>query len=223
MKKLLTLFLLCCPFLMANAVPQGKQTAQKAEKTVTITKKTAVKKEQVKKTESLKKGSADKKTKKATKDAKKLDKKQVKQAEQKKGANKNTADKKMVDKAKKQKSPLTKNAVENQVEKTTTKLTKAVPAIATPKESKAVIVPQCQDSNVMNVLSDAFSHQGYATRTPMIVKSVRQIRETQFYAAKGIRSCYANVETTGVRYATDYSIILNDKGFFVQVENARAY
>ena len=129
----------------------------------------------------------------------------------------------MVDKTKKQKSPLAKNVVENQVEKTTTKLTKAVPAIATPKESKAVIVPQCQDSNVMNVLSDAFSQQGYATRMPMTVKSIRQIRETQFYAAKGIRSCYANVETTGGRYATDYSIILNDKGFFVQVENARAY
>ena len=32
---------------------------------------------------------------------------------------------------------------------------------------------------------------------------------------------WAIVETNGVKYVTDYSIILNDKGFFVQVENAQ--
>jgi len=50
--------------------------------------------------------------------------------------------------------------------------------------------------------------------------SDKQARETQSYPQQGIRSCNAIVETNGVKYVTDYSIILNDKGFFVQVENA---
>ncbi|MBS6021943.1 hypothetical protein [Haemophilus haemolyticus] len=85
---------------------------------------------------------------------------------------------------------------------------------------KPVIVPQCNDFSVSKVLSDAFKQQGDATKTSMMVKQILQARETQFYPQKGIRSCHALVVTDGKSYQTDYSIILNDKGFFVQVENA---
>ena len=85
---------------------------------------------------------------------------------------------------------------------------------------KPVIVPQCNDFSVSKVLSDAFKQQGDATKTSMMVKQIFQARETQFYPQKGIRSCHALVVTETKSYQTDYSIILNDKGFFVQVENA---
>ena len=85
---------------------------------------------------------------------------------------------------------------------------------------KPVIVPQCNDFSVSKVLSDAFKQQGDATKTSMMVKQILQARETQFYPKKGIRSCHALVVTESKSYQTDYSIILNDKGFFVQVENA---
>ena len=85
---------------------------------------------------------------------------------------------------------------------------------------KPVIVPQCNDFSVSKVLSDAFKQQGDATKTSMMVKQILQARETQFYPQKGIRSCHALVVTDGKSYQTDYSVILNDKGFFVQVENA---
>ena len=85
---------------------------------------------------------------------------------------------------------------------------------------KPVIVPQCNDFSVSKVLSDAFKQQGDLTKTSMMVKQILQARETQFYPQKGIRSCHALVVTDGKSYQTDYSIILNDKGFFVQVENA---
>ena len=85
---------------------------------------------------------------------------------------------------------------------------------------KPVIVPQCNDFSVSKVLSDAFNQQGDATKTSMMVKQILQARETQFYPQKGIRSCHALVVTETKSYQTDYSIILNDKGFFVQVENA---
>ena len=85
---------------------------------------------------------------------------------------------------------------------------------------KPVIVPQCNDFSVSKVLSDAFKQQGDATKTSMMVKQILQARETQFYPQKGIRSCHALVVTETKSYQTDYSIILNDKGFFVQVENA---
>ena len=68
-------------------------------------------------------------------------------------------------------------------------------------------------------------YQGETTQTlqdsQMTVKQISQARETQSYPQQGIRSCNAIVETNGVKYVTDYSIILNDKGFFVQVENAQ--
>ena len=85
---------------------------------------------------------------------------------------------------------------------------------------KPVIVPQCNDFSVSKVLSDAFKQQGDLTKTSMMVKQILQARETQFYPQKGIRSCHALVVTENKSYQTDYSIILNDKGFFVQVENA---
>ena len=85
---------------------------------------------------------------------------------------------------------------------------------------KPVIVPQCNDFSVSKVLSDAFKQQGDSTKTSMMVKQILQARETQFYPQKGIRSCHALVVTESKSYQTDYSIILNDKGFFVQVENA---
>ena len=85
---------------------------------------------------------------------------------------------------------------------------------------KPVIVPQCNDFSVSKVLSDAFKQQGDLTKTSMMVKQILQARETQFYPQKGIRSCHALVVTETKSYQTDYSIILNDKGFFVQVENA---
>ena len=86
---------------------------------------------------------------------------------------------------------------------------------------KPVIVPQCNDFSVSKVLSDAFKQQGDATKTSMMVKQIFQARETQFYPQKGIRSCHALVVTDGKSYQTDYSVILNDKGFFIQVENAQ--
>lgn len=86
---------------------------------------------------------------------------------------------------------------------------------------KPVIVPPCNDFSVSKVLSDVFKQQGDATKTSMMVKQILQARETQFYPQKGIRSCHALVVTDGKSYQTDYSVILNDKGFFIQVENAQ--
>ena len=103
----------------------------------------------------------------------------------------------------------TENSVETVAQKTANTVT------------KSVVVPRCNDSKVFAVLSDAFKKQGAATNTQMTVKQITQARETQSYPQQGIRSCNAIVETNGVKYVTDYSIILNDKGFFVQVENAQ--
>lgn len=86
---------------------------------------------------------------------------------------------------------------------------------------KPVIVPQCNDFSVSKVLSDAFKQQGDSTQTSMMVKQILQARETQFYPQKGIRSCHALVVTESKSYQTDYSVILNDKGFFIQVENVQ--
>ena len=104
---------------------------------------------------------------------------------------------------------VTENSVETVAQKTANTVT------------KSVVVPRCNDSKVFAVLSDAFKKQGAATNTQMTVRQITQARETQSYPQQGIRSCNAIVETNGVKYVTDYSIILNDKGFFVQVENAQ--
>lgn len=107
------------------------------------------------------------------------------------------------------------------VEKVTEKKVDTVAQKTASMVTKSVVVPRCNDSKVFAVLSDAFKKQGAATNTQMTVKQISQARETQSYPQQGIRSCNAIVETNGVKYVTDYSIILNDKGFFVQVENAQ--
>ena len=123
------------------------------------------------------------------------------------------------------KTPTVKTEVKKAEPKTVEKVTeKKVDAVAQKTASmvtKSVVVPRCNDSKVFAVLSDAFKKQGAATNTQMTVKQISQARETQSYPQQGIRSCNAIVETNGVKYVTDYSIILNDKGFFVQVENAQ--
>ena len=103
----------------------------------------------------------------------------------------------------------TENSVETVAQKTANTVT------------KSVVVPRCNDSKVFAVLSDAFHKQGIVTNTPMTIKQIIQAHETQSYPQQGIRSCNAIVRTNGVKYVTNYSIILNDKGFFVQVENAQ--
>lgn len=114
-----------------------------------------------------------------------------------------------------------KKAEPKAVEKVTEKKVDAVAQKTARMVTKSVVVPKCNDSKVFAVLSDAFKKQGAATHTQMTVKQITQARETQSYPQQGIRSCNAIVETNGVKYVTDYSIILNDKGFFVQVENAQ--
>ena len=114
-----------------------------------------------------------------------------------------------------------KKAEPKAVEKVTEKKVDAVVQKTASMVTKSVVVPRCNDSKVFAVLSDAFKKQGAATNTQMTVKQITQARETQSYPQQGIRSCNAIVETNGVKYVTDYSIILNDKGFFVQVENAQ--
>ena len=114
-----------------------------------------------------------------------------------------------------------KKAEPKAVERVTEKKVDAVAQKTARMVTKSVVVPKCNDSKVFAVLSDAFKKQGAATNTQMTVKQITQARETQSYPQQGIRSCNAIVETNGVKYVTDYSIILNDKGFFVQVENAQ--
>ena len=114
-----------------------------------------------------------------------------------------------------------KKAEPKAVEKVTENRVETVAQKTANTVTKSVVVPRCNDSKVFAVLSDAFKKQGAATNTQMTVKQITQARETQSYPQQGIRSCNAIVETNGVKYVTDYSIILNDKGFFVQVENAQ--
>ena len=114
-----------------------------------------------------------------------------------------------------------KKAEPKSVEKATENSVETVAQKTANTVTKSVVVPRCNDSKVFAVLSDAFKKQGAATNTQMTVKQITQARETQFYPQQGIRSCNAIVETNSVKYVTDYSIILNDKGFFVQVENAQ--
>ena len=128
-------------------------------------------------------------------------------------------DKKTV--AKSKQSAIKESAKPKAVEKVTEKKVDAVLQKTASMVTKSVVVPRCNDSKVFAVLSDAFKKQGAATNTQMTVKQISQARETQSYPQQGIRSCNAIVETNGVKYVTDYSIILNDKGFFVQVENAQ--
>ena len=140
--------------------------------------------------------------------------KSVKTAVKKVEAKKATTPKAVAKTAKKKAEP-------QAVEKVTEKKVDTVAQKTASMVTKSVVVPRCNDSKVFAVLSDAFKKQGAATNTQMTVKQISQARETQSYPQQGIRSCNAIVETNSVKYVTDYSIILNDKGFFVQVENAQ--
>ena len=119
-------------------------------------------------------------------------------------------DKKTV--AKSKQSAIKESAKPKAVEKVTEKKVDTVAQKTASMVTKSVVVPRCNDSKVFAVLSDAFKKQGAATNTQMTVKQITQTRETQSYPQQGIRSCNAIVETNGVKYVTDYSIILNDKG-----------
>ncbi len=228
MKKLLTLIFVCLPVLAFAASP-GHTTKSTASKTV----KTAVKKAEAKKTATPKtatKASKEKvetpkaNLKKSAKivEAKKLTGKKDKmthktaKAESSKAKNKQAETHKKQDKVK---TSAKKEKVSSQ--QTETGAVKQTAPKATKSVTKSVVVPSCNDQKVFAVLSDAFRQQGQATHTQMTVKQITQARETQSYPDKGIRSCHSLVETNGVKYETDYSVILNDQGFFVQVENAQ--
>jgi len=222
MKKLLAVIFALLPVLAFAASPNHT-----AKSTQTKSVKTAVKKVEAKKATTPK---AVAKTAKKKADAKKAEaKKPAKIVEAKKAVTKkeqsvvkeSAKPEKMIAK----KTPAVKTEVKKAepkaVEKVAEKKVDAVAQKTASMVTKSVVVPRCNDSKVFAVLSDAFKKQGAATNTQMTVKQISQARETQSYPQQGIRSCNAIVETNGVKYVTDYSIILNDKGFFVQVENAQ--
>ena len=244
MKKLLAVIFALLPVLAFAASPNHS-----AKSTQTKSVKTAVKKVEAKKATTPKtiaktaKKKADAKKAEAKKPAKIVEaKKAVTKKEKIKNKTTNKAakaeptktkgkqpvektkqtavkDKKTV--AKSKQSAIKESAKPKAVEKVTEKKVDAVLQKTASMVTKSVVVPRCNDSKVFAVLSDAFKKQGAATNTQMAVKQITQARETQSYPQQGIRSCNAIVETNGVKYVTDYSIILNDKGFFVQVENAQ--
>ena len=227
MKKLLAVIFALLPVLAFAASPNHT-----AKSTQTKSVKTAVKKVEAKKATAPK---ALAKTANKKADAKKAEvKKPAKIVEAKKAVTKKEKIKnKTTNKAAKAEPTKTKGkqpvektkqtAVKESAkpEKVTEKKVDAVAQKTASMVTKSVVVPRCNDSKVFAVLSDAFKKQGAATNTQMTVKQISQARETQSYPQQGIRSCNAIVETNGVKYVTDYSIILNDKGFFVQVENAQ--
>ena len=197
MRKLITFILVLLPFFTTSVIAAPVHKNQTNKKIVVI--KSLDKKQQTKKTKEMKLVLTKKTSTKNKKQVEKLtDKKPKALVKEISSKPKTSIDKK----------PAT--VVSTKHEKTAKE--KSV--------YKPVIVPQCNDFSVSKVLSDAFKQQGDATKTSMMVKQIFQARETQFYPQKGIRSCHALVVTDGKSYQTDYSIILNDKGFFVQVENA---
>ena len=241
MKKLLAVIFALLPVLAFAASPNHT-----AKSTQTKSVKTAVKKVEAKKATTSKsvaktaKKKADAKKAEAKKPAKIVEaKKAVTKKEKIKNKTTNKAakaeptkmkGKEPVEKTKqtvvKDKKTLEKSkqsAVKESAkpEKVTEKKVDTVAQKTADTVTKSVVVPRCNDSKVFAVLSDAFKKQGAATNTQMTVKQISQARETQSYPQQGIRSCNAIVETNSVKYVTDYSIILNDKGFFVQVENAQ--
>ena len=244
MKKLLAVIFALLPVLAFAASPNhtAKSTQTKSVKTAVkkveakkatapkTVAKTAKKKEDAKKAE-VKKPAKIVEAKKAVTKKEKIKNKTTNKAakaeptkmkgKQPVEKTKQTAvkDKKTV--AKSKQSAIKESAKPKAVEKVTEKKVDAVLQKTASMVTKSVVVPRCNDSKVFAVLSDAFKKQGAATHTQMAVKQITQARETQSYPQQGIRSCNAIVETNGVKYVTDYSIILNDKGFFVQVENAQ--
>jgi len=222
MKKLLAVIFALLPVLAFAASPNHS-----AKSTQTKSVKTAVKKVEAKKATTPK---AVAKTAKKKTDAKKAEaKKPAKIVEAKKAVTKKekikVKESAKPEKVIAKKTPAVKTEVKKAepkaVEKVTEKKIDTVAQKTASMVTKSVVVPRCNDSKVFAVLSDAFKKQGAATNTQMTVKQITQARETQSYPQQGIRSCNAIVETNGVKYVTDYSIILNDKGFFVQVENAQ--
>ena len=244
MKKLLVVIFALLPVLAFAASPNhtAKSTQTKSVKTAVkkveakkatapkTVAKTAKKKEDAKKAE-VKKPAKIVEAKKAVTKKEKIKNKTTNKAakaeptkmkgKQPVEKTKQTAvkDKKTV--AKSKQSAIKESVKPKAVEKVTEKKVDAVLQKTASMVTKSVVVPRCNDSKVFAVLSDAFKKQGAATHTQMAVKQITQARETQSYPQQGIRSCNAIVETNGVKYVTDYSIILNDKGFFVQVENAQ--
>ena len=244
MKKLLMVIFALLPILAFAASPNHTATSTQTKSVKTAVKKveakkatapktvakTAKKKEDAKKAE-VKKPAKIVEAKKAVTKKEKIKNKTTNKAakaeptkmkgKQPVEKTKQTAvkDKKTV--AKSKQSAIKESAKPKAVEKVTEKKVDAVLQKTASMVTKSVVVPRCNDSKVFAVLSDAFKKQGAATNTQMTVKQISQARETQSYPQQGIRSCNAIVETNGVKYVTDYSIILNDKGFFVQVENAQ--
>jgi len=221
MKKLLAVIFALLPVLAFAASPNHT-----AKSTQTKSVKTAVKKVEAKKATTPKAVAKEPtKTKgkqpvEKTKQAAVKDKKTVEKSKQ--SAVKESA---KPEKVMAKKTPTVKTEVKKAepkaVEKVTENRVETVAQKTANTVTKSVVVPRCNDSKVFAVLSDAFKKQGAATNTQMTVKQITQARETQSYPQQGIRSCNAIVETNSVKYVTDYSIILNDKGFFVQVENAQ--
>ena len=244
MKKLLMVIFALLPILAFAASPNHTATSTQTKSVKTAVKKveakkatapktvakTAKKKEDAKKAE-VKKPAKIVEAKKAVTKKEKIKNKTTNKAakaeptkmkgKQPVEKTKQTAvkDKKTV--AKSKQSAIKESAKPKAVEKVTEKKVDAVLQKTASMVTKSVVVPRCNDSKVFAVLSDAFKKQGAATNTQMTVKQITQARETQSYPQQGIRSCHAVVETNSVKYITDYSIILNDKGFFVQVENAQ--
>lgn len=220
MKKLFQVLFTVFFFIGSNTVAASQNKNATTKQVIKQTKQTQVKKTIEKKTTKKvveKKKAAQKKS--ATKVSKTTTKNQV------------STGKKVVKSqpAKNQRKEMKKaEKMKTTAQKASTKKTEKVESPAytvkntPPKQTtKAVIVPKCQDNHVTKVLSDAFKQQGKMTGTQMTVKQIRQVHETQYYPQQSIRSCHALVETHGKHYQTDYSIILNGNGFFVQVENAQ--
>lgn len=240
MKRLFQVLFALLPFLATTTIAAPSQKNPPAKHVVKQVKKSAEKKTPTKKTvnkKSVEKKSVEKKSveKKSTKksavnkaatpkkSAPKADKKLLKKSTKVESSKSKTIKKAERTKATAQKvrekKPADTKIADKKVEKTENNIQKAAPLS---QAKKLVVVPKCQDKQVFNVLSDAFKQQGNATGTQMTVKQINQARETQHYPQQGIRSCHALVETNGKKYQTDYSVILNGNGFFVQVENAQA-
>ncbi|OOF45064.1 hypothetical protein [Rodentibacter trehalosifermentans] len=219
MKKLAYILFMLLPFMATTALaaPSHKNTPTK--QTVQQTKKSQGQK-------TVNKKSTEKKIiEKNTKKNKAENKKSVSKAEKNKGKKQTSKNKKSTELQKQKtaqkaiKKSENKKTVQNEPEKAQKQNTLKTTPLSQAK--KTVVVPKCQDNQVTRVLSDAFNRQGKVTKTPMTVKNLSRLHETQHYPQQGIRSCYALVETNGKKYQTNYSVILNDNGFFVQVENAQ--
>lgn len=240
MKKLFRVLFALLPFVATTAIAAPSQKNPPAKHAVKQVKKSAEKKTSAKKAvnkKTVEKKAADKKMvekksskksavnksatpKKSTQKAdKKLVKKSTKVESSKLKTTKKAENAKATAQKVQEKKLADKKVADKKVEKVENDTQKTVPLS---QAKKLVVVPKCQDKQVFNVLSDAFKQQGNATGTQMIVKQINQARETQHYPQQGIRSCHALVETNGKKYQTDYSVILNGNGFFVQVENAQA-